>query len=125
MAINYYDYVACALDDEHTDESLDHLAELGARFAESVTAGLLADLHSNWCFPKFHLFVCHMCRARRELGHPLNYSTDPFERKHKPVKQDYSVGSNNGKRDQMVKRVELRCVLRVRTVVDCSDEMLF
>ena len=55
----------------------------------------------------------------------VHYSTDPFERKHKPVKQDYSVGNNNGKRDQMVKRVELRCVLRVRTVVDCSDEMLF
>jgi hypothetical protein len=102
--------VASVTDDEHTDSSLDEMTELGYRFSESIKAGPLKDLHNNWCFPKFHLFVCHMRRTRQELGHPLNCSADPFERKHKPVKQDYSAGSQNNPRDQMVKRIELRCV---------------
>jgi hypothetical protein len=58
--------------------------------------------------PKFHLLFCHLVHAWRELGHPLNYSTAPYEHKQKPAKEDYRSASNNGKRQQMIKRMEMR-----------------
>ena len=108
VAKAYYDYVGMALDDSHTDSSLEKLAECGYQFHQAIVNSLLADLHNQWNFPKHHLLVCHVRHARREMGHPSNCSTAIFEHKHQPFKQDYSIGSNNNKRDQCVRRTELR-----------------
>ncbi len=109
VVINYYDFVVAATNDEHTDESLERVAELGYQLSESIKKDLLKDF--GWDFPKFHLLFCHLVHAWRELGHPLNYSTAPYEHKHKPAKEDYRSASNNGKRAQMIKRMEMRQVL--------------
>jgi hypothetical protein len=108
VATTYYDFVAMALDESHTEESLIDLAECGYQFSEAILNSLLAPLHSQWNFPKHHLLLCHLLHARREMGHPSNCSTAIFEHKHQPFKEDYVLGSNNNKRDQCVMRTEIR-----------------
>ena len=84
VAVTYCEFIASALDDSHTDDSLIVLGELGYQFSQAIENSLLAHLHSNWNFPKHHLLLCHLLRLRREIGHPLSVSTAPFEHKHQP-----------------------------------------
>ena len=108
ITIAFYDYVAMALDEEQTDASLEIMSERGFELSELIKSSPLADFCNEWNFPKFHLLFCHLVYAWLEMGHPLNYSADPFEHKHKPVKHDYRASSNNGRRDQTIKRTEMR-----------------
>ncbi len=45
------------------------------------------------------------------MGQPGSYTTAPFEHKHQPFKEDYSLGSNNNRRDQTLMRTEIRSAL--------------
>ena len=108
VATTYYDFVAMALDDSHTDESLIKLGEKAAEFSQTLLGGLLSPLHNKWRYPKQHLMNSHLLHARREMGQPGSYSTAPFEHKHQPFKEDYSLGSNNNRRDQTLMRTEIR-----------------
>jgi hypothetical protein len=104
----YYDFVAMALQGSHTEASLVELGELGYQFSQSIKNSLLAPLHNEWNFPKFHQLMCHLLSLIREIGHPHTVSSAPFEHKHQPFKQDYSLSNNNGRRGQSIMRTELR-----------------
>ena len=110
VSLHYYRYVTAVIDKEHTDDTLDDMAKLGFSFIELLRSGPLKDLHDNWRFPKFHLMACHMLEAWMELGHPSNYSMEPYEKSHHPIKDDHRNGSNNERTRQTARNSDRRLV---------------